>query len=112
MATGVVLDEKAQNIIKYYLPTHNVSMDLADFFSIFCDPTRIKILSALNVTEMCVTDLSSTVGLNQSTVSHQLKFLRSTGIVRTRRDGKIIYYSVSTKCIKEVIALGRTYIGL
>ena len=112
MNTSVILDEKAQNIIKFYLPDGETAERLAAFYSVFCDPTRIRLLSALTVTEMCVTDLSNVVEMNQSTVSHQLKLLRSLGIVKQRRDGKIIYYSAVEQAVKEVIGFGRAFIGL
>ena len=64
---------KKQRDINYYMPEKNVLEDLANFFSIFADATRIKILSALSVSEMCVNDIASVLELNQTTVSHQLK---------------------------------------
>ena len=112
MNNSVILDEKAQSIIKYYLPNFAVAERLADFYSVFCDPSRIRLLSALTVTEMCVTDLASIVEMNQSTVSHQLKLLRSLGVVKQRRDGKIIYYSAIENCVKDVILYGRNFIGV
>jgi ArsR family transcriptional regulator len=112
MESSIILDKKAQSIVRYYLPSNSVLIDIAEFFSVFCDPTRVKMLSALSITEMCVSDLASTLDLNQSTVSHQLKFLKGNGMVKTRREGKIIFYSVSSKCIDEVMNIGLNYLGL
>lgn len=107
---SIILDKNAQKIVRYYLPENGVLKDIADFFSIFCDETRIKMLSALAITEMCVSDMAETLELNQSTVSHQLKLLRQSDMVKYRRDGKVIYYSLSNKCIDEVINLSLNYI--
>lgn len=110
MNKGLVLDENAQKIVKYYLPEKKDVDCLADFFSVFCDSTRLRMLSALCVTEMCVSDLSFTLELNQSTVSHTLKFLKQYNMVKSRRDGKIIFYSAMTKCVDEVMNVGLNYV--
>jgi len=100
-----------ESVIKYYLPKNEVAADLADFFAVFSDATRVKILSSLLITEMCVSDLCLMLGEKQSTVSHQLAFLRSLRMVRPRRDGKIIYYSISNKYVVKLFDLGTRYLG-
>ncbi len=97
--------------VKYYLPNNDVLSELSDFFSVLSDSTRIKILSAICITEMCVTDISEVLEINQTTVSHQLKILRSTGMVNMRRDGKIIYYSLANKIVPEIMKFGTLYLG-
>lgn len=106
----LLVDEKTANDIKYYLPQEKVLRMLADFFSIFSDETRIKILSALSVSELCVNDISNILKLNQTTVSHQLKLLKSIGAVKYRRDGKIIYYSLADKNINDCLMNGVNYV--
>ena len=84
---------------------------MADFFSVFSDATRVKILSSLCITEMCVTDLCAMLGEKQSTVSHQLAYLRSLRLVRTRRSGKIIRYSLASPYVTKVLELGTKFLG-
>ncbi|OKZ57790.1 MAG: hypothetical protein BHV97_02520 [Clostridium sp. CAG:349_48_7] len=85
--------------------------ELSDLFSVLSDSTRIKILSAICISEMCVGDLSEMLDMNQTTVSHQLKILRSTGVVTARRDGKTIYYSLANMIIPEIMRFGTLYLG-
>lgn len=108
--TKILLKEEIVNDVKYYLPEEKMCLKLADFFSMFADRTRIKILSALAVSEMCVNDLSRILNLNQTTVSHQLKLLKTTGTVKFRRDGKIIYYSIASHMINDCLLSGVDYL--
>ena len=105
------LSERDERVVKYYLPKNEVVADMADFFSVFSDATRVKILSSLCITEMCVTDLCAMLGQCQSTVSHQLAFLRSLRLVKTRRVGKIITYSLSSPYVMKVLDLGTRFLG-
>ncbi len=100
-----------QNVVQYYLPKNEVAADLADLFSVFSDATRVKILSTLCITEMCVTDLCLMLCQNQSTISHQLAFLRSLRLVKARRKGKIVYYSIGNKKIINVFDAGIAFLG-
>jgi len=106
----ILLKSQIVEDINYYMPTNKMCYNLADFFSMFSDATRIKILSALSVSEMCVGDISKILNINQTTVSHQLKLLKSIGIVKFRRDGKIIYYSVASKMVNECLLSGVEYL--
>lgn len=101
--------EKVEDV-NYYMPTEKMCYNLANFFSMFADGTRIKILSALSISEMCVGDLSSILGINQTTISHQLKLLKSTGTVKFRRDGKVIYYSIASKMVNDCLLSGVEYL--
>ena len=107
---NIVLDENAQKTVRYYIPDNKMLSEIADFFQVFCDETRIKILSALSITEMCVTDLALTLNINQSTLSHQLKYLRHLNMVKCRRDGKVIYYSLTNKSVEDLISISLSYI--
>ena len=109
--TPLSLSGHEQNLIKYYLPKNEVVADMADFFSVFSDATRVKILSSLCITEMCVTDLCLMLGEKQSTVSHQLAFLRALHLVKTRRVGKIVNYSLSSPFVIKVLDLGTRFLG-
>ena len=107
---NIKADEKIVNDIKYYLPEEKSLQLLAEFFSMFSDETRIKIISALSVSELCVNDISRILKLNQTTVSHQLKLLKSVGAVKFRREGKIIYYSIADKQINDCLLTGVNYL--
>ena len=81
-------------IDKIKLPEEEVLYDLGDFFKILGDSTRIKILSALFQSEMCVCDIAALLGMTQSAISHQLRVLKQGRLVKHRKDGKVVYYSL------------------
>jgi len=107
----LLLDKRIQNKINDYMPPDSVLEELVGFFNVFSDLTRIRIVSALAITEMCVNDIAAMLRLNQTTVSHQLKILKSAGAVRAKRQGKIIFYSLSSEQINEVMLNGVEYLG-
>jgi ArsR family transcriptional regulator len=108
--TKILLSQQKVKDVKFYLPEEKICLKLADFFSMFSDTTRIKLLSALAISEMCVNDLSRILNINQTTVSHQLKLLKSTGAVKFRRDGKTIFYSLSSNMINDCMLTGVDYL--
>ena len=83
---------------------------MADFFKAFDDPTRLRILYALFASELCVCDLSAVLSMGQSAVSHQLKVLRMYNLVRSRRDGKTVYYSLADDHVSKILSLGMEHI--
>lgn len=89
----------------------DICLELADFFKVFGDITRLKILKALMISEMCVCDLTALLKMNQSAVSHQLKLLRQSKLVKYRRDGKVIYYSLDDEHIKHIFDLGLVHLN-
>lgn len=97
--------ETVDNVIKE-LPDDGLLYDLADFFKSFGDSTRIKILFALEKEEMCVCDLSILLGTTVSAVSHQLKNLRHLKLVKSRREGKNIFYSLADDHVGMIIKVG------
>ena len=101
--TKILLKPEKIKDVKFYLPEEKTCLKLADFFSTFSDTTRIKILSALAVSEMCVNDLSRILNINQTTISHQLKYLKNQNIVCFKRNGKIKTYSLHNKFINELM---------
>ena len=107
----MLLDKRLQNIVLTYMPKGKALDDLVNFFSIFSDGTRLKILSALSVSSMCVSDLAKLLCLNQTTVSHQLKLLKSLGAVSAKRQGKIIFYSIADEKLNEIMLWGVEYLG-
>ena len=92
------------------MPESDKLYDLAELFKIFGDTTRIKIMYALHEDEMCVCAISELLGMTQSAVSHQLKTLKTANLVKSRRDGKTIYYSIADDHVRTIIALGFEHI--
>ncbi len=93
--------------IKELLPAdERVADELADFFKLFGDPTRIKILFALGASELCVGDIAELLAMNHSAISHQLRLLSRSRLIKSRKTGKHVYYSLSDKHIKNVLAQG------
>ena len=107
----LLVNDKTRGIIENYVPKEDILDDLVGFFSLFSDKTRLRILSALVLSELCVTDISVVLGINQTTVSHQLRLLKNLGAVVGRRDGKIIYYSLKDELISDVLLKGIEYLG-
>lgn len=98
-------------IDKIKLPEEEVLYDLGDFFKILGDSTRIKILSALFQSEMCVCDIAALLGMTQSAISHQLRVLKQGRLVKHRKDGKVVYYSLDDDHIKHIVDQGLTHIS-
>ena len=85
--------------------------DLADLFKAFSDPTRVKILRALSISELCVCDIAAIVNISQSAVSHQLRLLRMSRLVRYRKVGKMAYYSLDDDHVRKLIDQGLEHVG-
>ena len=84
--------------------------DLAEFFKVFGDSTRIRILFALFEAEVCVCDLAEALGMTQSAVSHQLRILKQNRLVKNRREGKSVFYSLADGHVRAIIDQGREHI--
>lgn len=97
-----VIHEDIVNEVKSGLPRPGEIARLASFFKVFGDETRLRILWALDRHEMCVCDIAALLGMTKSAVSHQLRLLREEDLVRTRRDGKVIFYQLSDGHVSEV----------
>jgi len=83
---------------------------LADIFKMLGDPTRVRILDVLSRGELCVCHLAQTLGLTESAVSHQLRLLRTTRVVRSRREGRLIYYSLDDKHVLTLFRQGLRHV--
>jgi ArsR family transcriptional regulator, lead/cadmium/zinc/bismuth-responsive transcriptional repressor len=92
------------------MPADEELYDLADFFKIFGDSTRIRILYALYRGELCVQDLAGGLGMGQSAVSHQLRVLKASGLVRYRRAGRRAYYALDDEHIEQIVTQGLTHV--
>ncbi|MBS7240249.1 MAG: winged helix-turn-helix transcriptional regulator [Acetatifactor sp.] len=103
-------DKAVLNQIEETMPPEEELQDLAEFFKVFGDATRLKILYVLMCSEMCVYDIAAALGMTQSAISHQLRFLKQLDLVKYRRDGKIIYYSLSDAHIVNILNQGLVHI--
>ena len=92
------------------IPDSDKLFRLADIFKLFGDGTRISILWALSESEMCVCDICALLQMKQPAVSHQLKNLKQARIVKNRRDGKVIYYSLDDEHIRKLLNLGMEHV--
>lgn len=102
----MTLTNEEGNLIQSYLPNKSRLDELSNFYFAFADTTRLKILISLCITPMCVTDLSKVLGINQSTLSHQLQLLKTHNIVTATRNKKNITYSVLTEYVTKIIECG------
>lgn len=93
------------------MPKEEQLLDLADFFKIFGDATRIKILYVLSQSEMCVCDIATLLKMGQSAISHQLRVLKQMCLVKFRRDGKTVFYSLADGHIETILAQGMEHIN-
>lgn len=103
--------ENIVETVKNELPPDEILYDLAEFYKVFADSTRIKILYALLKEELCVQDISELLGVSQSAVSHQLRMLKQMKLVKFRRDGKAIYYTLADEHIELIINQGLEHIS-
>lgn len=92
------------------MPKEEIIYDLADFFKILGDTTRMRILSALFQEEMCVYDIANLLKMTQSAISHQLRVLKQGRFVKHRKEGKIVYYSLEDEHIKHIVEQGMIHI--
>lgn len=92
------------------MPSEEMMQSLADFYKVFGDTTRIKILCVLFQSELCVCDLAEVTGMTQSAISHQLRVLKQMKLVKNRRDGKTVYYSLADAHIQSILNQGMEHI--
>lgn len=93
-----------------HLPAEEQLYKLADFFKVFADSTRIKILYVLSQSEMCVCDIAQLLNATQSAVSHQLRILKQMQLVKARREGKTVFYSLADDHIQTILNQGMEHI--
>ena len=99
----LLLTERNKQELLSTLPEDRAITKLADYFQNFSDSTRIKILTCLSMMNMCVNDLSNVLGINQTTISHQLKQLKDQNIVSYKRDGKILVYFLTDENVNNMM---------
>lgn len=98
------------SLVRGSMPLEKYLYDLAEIFKVFGDSTRIKILYALFVSEMCVCDIAVLLNMTQSAISHQLRVLKQVRLVKYRKEGKLIFYSIDDEHIKQIFDQGLRHI--
>ncbi len=101
---------EAMSAFEADMPDEEILYDLADLFKVFSDTTRIKILYSLMGGELCVADIAETIGATQSAVSHQLRILKASRLVKFQREGKNVLYSLADDHVFTMLAVGMTHI--
>ena len=106
----VEVHEDLLRIVEQTMPEETELYDLAELFKVFGDSTRIRILFVLSSAEICVCDLARVLNMTQSAISHQLRILKQNKLVKSRREGKSIFYSLADGHVSTIIAQGRDHI--
>ncbi len=96
--------------IEAQMPEEDELADLAELFKVFGDTSRIRILFVLHSAEVCVCDIAEELQMTQSAVSHQLKILKQAKLIKSRREGKQVFYSLADEHVHSIIAIGREHI--
>lgn len=102
--------EKIVQTVKTQLPDEEQLYDLAELYKVFGDSTRIKILYVLFESEMCVCDIAQLLNMSQSAISHQLRVLKQSRLVKFRREGKTVFYSLNDRHVEQIINQGMEHI--
>ena len=105
-----VIHEEVVARVKEKMPQEEPIYEVSELFKVFGDSTRSRIICALHIEELCVNDLSALLNMTQSAVSHQLRILRQARLVKSRKDGRVVYYSLDDDHIDEIFALAFTHI--
>ena len=104
------LHEDRLKLVRESLPDEERLIDLAELFKVFGDSTRVRILFVLFEAELCVCDLAEALSMTQSAVSHQLAILKRSKLVRSRREGKSVFYSLADEHVRTIIGQGMEHI--
>ena len=108
---GTVLDVETVDLVIAGMPGESRFNELSEFFKILGDQTRLKILYALTISEMCVMDIAAALNMERTAISHQLRTLKSAKLVRARRDGKAIYYSFDDDHVSGIFELSLEHLS-
>ena len=105
-----IIDKNEAEKIISTLPSDDESERLAELFKNFGDATRIRILYALYEEEICVNDLSELLNMSQSAISHQLRILKQSRLIKSRRDGRLVYYSLADEHVRNLLSVGMEHV--
>ena len=106
-----VIHEDIVNKVREVIPEEETLYDLADLFKVLGDSTRVKILCVLFEAEMCVCDIAALLGMTQSAISHQLRVLKQARLVKYKKNGKVVYYSLDDEHVKSIFDQGLIHIS-
>ena len=101
-----VIHEDVVQRVQTAMPDEEGIYEVSELFKVFGDSTRARIICALNIEEMCVCDLATLLNMSQSAISHQLRLLKVSRIVKSRKEGRVVYYSLDDKHIGQIFAIG------
>lgn len=110
MDKSTIVNQEVVDQVTKSLPDEEILYDVAELFKVFGDSTRIKIICALFESEMCVYDLAATLQMTQSAISHQLRILKTANLVKFRRDGKMMYYSLDDEHVQQIFDAGYKHV--
>lgn len=106
-----VIHEDVVREVRRQMPDEEDLLDVADLFKVFGDSTRVKILCALLKAELCVCDIAALLGMTKSAISHQLRVLKQSKLIKSRRDGKVVYYSLDDEHVRNIFCQGLTHVA-
>lgn len=106
-----IVNQRVVDKVRNELPSEDEIYDLAELFKVFGDSTRTKILSCLEISELCVCDIAACLNMTKSAVSHQLRILRSSKLVKNRKVGKEVYYSLDDDHVSKIFECGLSHIN-
>ena len=107
---NTVIHEEVVARVNEKMPQEEPIYEVSELFKVFGDSTRSRIICALHIEELCVNDLSALLNMTQSAVSHQLRILRQARLVKSRKDGRVVYYSLDDDHIGEIFSLAFAHI--
>ncbi|HOQ17644.1 MAG TPA: metalloregulator ArsR/SmtB family transcription factor [Defluviitaleaceae bacterium] len=105
-----IIHEDVVNKVKENMPPEENLYDLAELFKVFGDSTRIRILYALSASPMCVCDIAALLNMSQSAISHQLRILKQARLVKYKKEGKVVYYSLDDDHVNQIFAHGLEHV--
>lgn len=105
-----IIEEEKVKQIKKHMPDDDFIINMAELFKVFGDSTRVKIISALLEGELCVCDIASIIDASHSAVSHQLRILKQSKLVKYRKEGQCVYYSLDDNHVEEIYKKGRDHV--
>lgn len=106
-----LIDEGRVALARAAMPDEPLLLEMAEIFKLLGDATRVRILLALAANELCVCDLAALLGMTSSAISHQLRLLRTRGIVRFRREGKVVYYRLDDSHVQTLVEVSLKHVA-
>ncbi len=107
---GTEIHQTSIEAVKAVMPEEEILYDLAELFKVFGDSTRIKLLYVLSEKELCVCDIAELLNMTQSAISHQLRVLKQAKLVKYRREGKSMFYSLADDHVKTILKQGMDHV--